>query len=104
MLDLCGLQRVHRPGLHRDQQPKCRVQRARVALGPGRGEQALRPAGRFGCQYRRALQECGRRGQSPTALGPARRALKLPGDLLVRPGGGLRPGATRADPDQPLDR
>ena len=91
MLHLGGLQRVERPGLDRDQQPQRRVERAGVALGLGRREQALRPAGGVGGQRRRALQERGRRGQAAARLRAAGRALELRGDVLVGPGRGLRP-------------
>ena len=104
VLHLRGLQLVQRAGLDRDQQPQRRIQRASVAFGPGRREQPLRPATGIGCQERRTLQERGRRGQPAARLGPARRTLKLRGDILIRarpwPGPGARPG----DQDQPPDR
>ncbi len=60
VLHLGNPRRVERPGLDRDRQPERRIQRARVALGPGCRKQALRPATGFGRQHRRAFQERGR--------------------------------------------
>ncbi len=50
VLHLGGPQRLFRRGLGRPQQGECGVQRAGVALGLGRREQPLRPAGRLMCQ------------------------------------------------------
>jgi len=91
VLHLGGPQLIQRAGLDRDQQPQRRIQCAGVAFGPGRREQPLRPARRVGRQQRRTFQERGRRGQPAAILGPARRALELPGDNLVRPRRGLGP-------------
>ena len=91
MLQLGGLQRVKRPGLDRDQQPECRVERPGVALRPGSREEALRTVSGFGRQHRRALEEGGRRGQAPAGLRPAGRGLELPGDVLVGPRRGVGP-------------
>ena len=91
MLQLGGLQRVKRPGLDRDQQPECRVERPGVALRPGRGEQALGTASGLGRQHRRALEERGRRGQAPAPTRSASRAVELLGDVLVGPRRGLGP-------------
>jgi hypothetical protein len=90
-IQLCGPQRVRWPGLDRDQQSERRVERAGVEFGPGRREQALRPAAGSGRKHRRALQERGRRGQAPAGLRPAGRALELGGDVLVGSGCGLGP-------------
>ena len=78
-------------GLDRDQQAQRRVERAGIALRPGRREQALRTAGGFGRQHRRALEERGRRGQAPARLCSAGRALKLLGDVLVGAGRSVGP-------------
>ena len=88
---LSGAQLIQRAGLDRDQQPQRRIQRAGVAFGPGRREQPSRPAYRVGCQQRRTFQERGCRGQPAAILGPARRALELPGDILIGPWRGLGP-------------
>jgi len=72
MLHLGGPQGVRRPGLDHSQQPQRRVQRADVALRPGRREQALRPASGLWCQHRRPFEERGGRGQSPARLAPGR--------------------------------
>ena len=90
-LHLGGPQRVRRSGLHRNQQPQCRIQRARGVLGARGREQPLRPANGFGCQQRRTFEKGSRRGQAAARLRPAGRALKLPGHVLVGPGRGLRP-------------
>ena len=78
-------ERVQRAGLDGDQQAECVVERAGVALRPGRREQALRPATRFWRQCRGALEERGRRGHPPARLRAPGRALELRGDILVGP-------------------
>jgi len=65
--------------------------RARIVLGLRRGQCALRPARRLGCQLGRPLQEHGRCGDAAAALGPVGRALELGRHVLVRPGRRLRP-------------
>jgi len=72
VLRLCGAQRVGRAGPGRDQQPLCRIEGTRVALGLRRREHPLRTANQVGRQQRRALQERGRGGKSAAALRPAR--------------------------------
>ena len=91
VLHLDGLQGVKWARLDRDQQPQCRVERAGVALRPGRRQEALRTACGFGGQRRGAFDEGGRRGQAPAGLRSASRAFELLGDVLVRPGRGLGP-------------
>ena len=93
-LDLGGAPRVQRACLDRDQQSQRIVERAGVALRPGRREQAPRTVGGFGRQRRRALEERGRRGHPPRAWarpadrsssqatsssGPRRRVRAVPG-------------------------
>ena len=68
VLHLGGPRGVKRASLDRDEQPECRVERAGVALRPGRREHALSTANGFGRQHRRALEERGRRGQASAAL------------------------------------
>ena len=50
-----------------------------------------RPLRRVQRQRGGLLQERGRRGQAAARLRPAGRAFELGGDVLVRPGCGLRP-------------
>jgi hypothetical protein len=80
-----------RPRLRRGQQSQRRFERA----GPGhclrRGQRALRPPLRVGCQRGRAVQEGSRRREPAARLRAAGRALELCGDVLVGPGCGLGP-------------
>ena len=91
VLHLGGPQGVERAGLDRHQQSQGRVERAGIALRPGSRQQALRSASGLGRQHRRALEECGRRGQAPARLRAAGRALELLGDVLVGTRRGLSP-------------
>ncbi len=72
VLRLRGAQRVRRAGPGNDQQPQCRIEGTRVALGLRRREHPLRTANRVGGQQRRTLAERGRGGKSAAALRPAR--------------------------------
>lgn len=92
---LGGLERAEGDGFNRNQQTQRRIQRTSVALGPGRGEQAVHPPDGFRCEHRRALKERGCRGQAPAGPCPAGRPLKFLGDGLVgaRHGLGSVPGA-----------
>ena len=82
---LGALELVQRSGLCDGNQSECRVERAGLVLGLGRGERAPRPGPRVGRQRGGTLQERGR-GRQPTArLCATRRALELKGNVLVEP-------------------
>ena len=68
LLHLRGAERVERAGLDRDQQAQCGVERAGVALRPGRRQPAPGPAGGLGRQRRRAFEERSRCGHAPARL------------------------------------
>ena len=85
------LKLVERSGLRRGRQPERAVERAGLEARLRRGQRTLRPSRRVLRQRDRALQERGRRGQAPTPLGAAGRALQLGGDVLVGPRRGMGP-------------
>ncbi|MFD9735340.1 hypothetical protein [Umezawaea sp. NPDC059074] len=68
---------------------------ARVELGPRGGQGAGGACLRVRRQFGGAFQEGGGRDPATTGERAARRVLQLPGDVLVRAGGGVRavPGA-----------
>jgi hypothetical protein len=84
-------QGVGRSGVDGKQQALRGLQRAGVALRPGRCEFTLSASGGFGRQHRRPLEERGRRDEPSARLCPAGRAFQLGRDLLVRSGRGLCP-------------
>ena len=87
--DLCGLQRVERSGLDCDQQTKCGVEGAGVALGLRRGQHPSRTTSRRRCQRGRAFQKrCGCRYPSSGQC-PVGGVLEFHGDGLVGPERGL---------------
>ena len=83
--------RVRRAGLDRDQQPSAASSAPASRLVRAAASRRCARQTGFGRQHRRALEERGRRGQTPAGLRPAGRALEFPGDVLVGPGRGLRP-------------
>ena len=87
---------VERPGLRGRQQPARHVERPRPQAGLGGGERPVGSPRGIAGQRDRALQERGRGGEAAARLRPARRALELARDLLVRTGrrGGQVPCAT----------
>ena len=85
------LELIERLGLRRREQFQGLAERTGLHAGHRRSEDAFGMPRRIGGQQHRPVQERRGRGQAAPGLRPARRLLKLDGDLLVRPGRGLGP-------------
>jgi hypothetical protein len=92
-LAACAPELVRRGRVRRAQEPESLVERAGLQAGLRGGERTLRLPGGLPRQRDRTLQERRRRGETAAGLRPARRALELQGDALVRlrRGGGQMP-------------
>ena len=101
LLHLGGPQGVKRPGLDRDQQSECRVERAGVARRPGRRQQALGAAARFGRQQRGTSRNAAAAAKPPRACA---RSAESSSSAATSSSGPARPApGARRGPNRPAD-